>query len=169
MKTENKKNKKDFEKTINFLEDLCWLLDSGKKINYNEVIKIIADIKNKQDTSASNCFEEETDALIGILPQLLTDTTLFDTNRALAQFSNEILGINILNWHKRSRNEMIGVIICKVQESPEVRNGISAYLLSDILENKEKIKKLQKETENSNNQFLWNDAIHKIVGEISNE
>lgn len=168
---ENKKTKKDFEKSINFLEDLCWLLDSGKKNNYNEIIKIIKDIKSNQNFSVVNAnhFENKADTLIGILPKLLTDTTLFDTNRALAQFSNEILGIDILNWHKRSRNEMIGVIICKVQASPEVRNGISAYLLSDILENKEKIKKLQKETENSNNQFLWNDAIHKIVGEISNE
>ncbi len=164
MKGESKKNRRDLEKALNFLEDLCWLLDSGKKNNYSEIIKLISDLKNNNSS-----LHNDTEELVGILPKLLTDTTLFDTNRALAQFSDEILGVEILNWHKRSRNEMIGVIICKVQESAEIRNGISSYLLTNILENKEKIKKLQKETEDSNNIFLWNDAIHKIVGETHNE
>ena len=45
MKLENKKNKKEFEKSINFLEDLCWLLDSGKNNKYGELIKISSNIK----------------------------------------------------------------------------------------------------------------------------
>ncbi len=167
MKLENKKNKKEFEKSINFLEDLCWLLDSGKNNNYGELIKIISNIKKGNNLSTQ--LGQEPDELIGILPRLLTDKSLFDTNSDLAQFSSEVLGIEILNWHKRSRNEMIGVIICKVQESEEIRNGISSYVLNNILQNKEQIKRIQKETENSNNQFLWNDAIHKIVGETSYE
>ena len=58
---------------------------------------------------------------------------------------------------------MIGVIICKVQESPKIADGISKYLLTNILKNKDKIHNYQLEVEKSNNQFLWNDAIHKIV------
>ena len=169
MKLENKKNKKEFEKSINFLEDLCWLLDSGKNNNYSELIKIISNIKKGSENTLSTQLGQEPDELIGILPRLLTDKSLFDTNSALAQFSFEVLGIEILNWHKRSRNEMIGVIICKVQESEDVRNGISAYVLTNILRNKDQIKRIQKETKDSNNQFLWNDAIHKIVGEASYE
>lgn len=164
MKIESKKNKRELEKSLNFLEDLCWLLDSGKKNNYSEIIKLLSDLKNNI-LSVNSSISSNTEELVGILPKLLTDLTLFDTNRALAQFSDEILGIKILNWHKRSRNEMIGVIICKVQESSEIREGISSYLLADILKNKEQIKKIQKETEDSNHQFLWNDAIRQIVGE----
>lgn len=167
MKKENKKSKRDLEKSISFLEDLCWLLDSGKKNNYTEIIKILSDIRENQENSISDQLGQKPDELIGILPKLLTDITLFDSNKSLAQFSNEILRIEILNWHKRSRSEMIGVIICKVQESEEVRNGISSYVLTNILNNKEEIKKIKKESENNNNPFLWNDAIHKIVGETS--
>lgn len=169
MKKEIQKNKRDLEKSINFLEDLCWLLDSSKRNNYGEIIKILSDIRINQENSISNQFGQKPDELVGILPKLLTDTTLFDSNKALAQFSSEVLNIEILNWHKRSRSEMIGVIICKVQESEEVRSGISSYVLTNILNNKEEIKKIQKESENSNNPFLWNDAIHKIVGEASYE
>lgn len=169
MKLENKKNRKEFEKSINFLEDLCWLLDSGKNNNYGELIKIISDMKKSHENTISNQLGQEPDELVGVLPRLLTDKALFDTNNALATFSAEVLGIEILNWHKRSRNEMIGVIICKVQESEEIRNGISSYVLTNILKNKEQIKKIQKETKDSHNQFLWNDAIHKIVEEKSYE
>lgn len=169
MNADAKKSKKEFDKAINFLEDLCWLLDSGKKNNYNEIIKIISDIKYSQEYSLSNQSGQNADILIGILPKLLTDTTLFDTNKTLAQFSSEVLGIDILNWHKRSRNEMIGVIICKVQESANVRDGISTFVLTNILKNKEQIKRIQRETEDAHNHFLWNDAIHKIVGDITHE
>lgn len=169
MKSESKKSRKEFDKSINFLEDLCWLLDSGKNNNYGELIKIISDMRKSKENTISTQLGQEPDELVGILPRLLTDKSLFDTNSSLAKFSAEVLGIEILNWHKRSRNEMIGVIICKVQESEEIRNGISSYVLTNILQNKEKIKKIQKETEDSHNQFLWNDAIHKIVGETPYE
>ena len=169
MRSDNKKSKKDLERTISFLEDLCWLLDSNKRTNYNDILKFLSEIRKNQDSSISSQLGQEPDELIGILPRLLTDTSLFDTNRNLAQFSSEVLNIEILNWHKRSRNEMIGVIICKVQESEEVRNGISSYVLANILKNKDKIKKIRKESENINETFLWNDAIHKIVGDTHNE
>ena len=159
MKQDSKKNKMELIKSISFIEDLCWLLDSQKSINYSEILKILGDIKK----STNNQLVPSTDELIGILPRLLTDKTLFTTNKSLAQFSDEILGIEILNWHKRSRYEMIGVIICKVQESPQIASGISTYVLTNILQNKEKIRKYQKQKEKEKAQFLWNDAIHKIV------
>ena len=158
MKQDNKK-RLEFNRSLSFIEDLCWLLDSQKNISYTEILKILNEIKSNK----KQLVPPSTDELIGILPQLLTDKTLFTTNKSLAQFSDEILGIEILNWHKRSRYEMIGVIICKVQESPQIASGISTYVLTNILQNKEKIRKYQKEIERENVQFLWNDAIHKIV------
>ncbi len=165
MKQNQTKRKNNINKIMSFLEDLCWLLDAQKGINYSEIISIISDIKE----NGTYIEKPSTDDLIGILPQLLTDRTLFTTNNSLAQFSSEVLGIEILNWRKRSRHEMIGVIICKVQESPVVAAGISKYVLTNILLNKDKIRKYQKEIENSNNQFLWNDAIRKIVEMETNE
>lgn len=159
MKQRNSKSTKNFTKAVGFIEDLCWLLDSQKSINYNDVLNILNQLKSQ----ANEINKTSTNELIGILPQLLTDKSLFSSNRALSQFSSEILNIKILNWEKRSRHEMIGVIICKVQENPEIADGISEYMLTNILKNKEKIRNYRIEVEKSNNQFLWNDAIHKIV------
>ena len=163
--TETQKKKKDFERTMNFLEDLCWFLDSGKKNDYKEIAKLLENIKHPAPNTLALQLGQEPDELIGILQRLLTDKTLFNTNGTLAEFSSDVLGIQILNWHKRSRNEMIGVIICQVQEDDNVRDGISSYLLSNILKNKDKINKYRKETEESSNKFLWNDAIQRIIGD----
>lgn len=163
--TESQKNKKGIEKTINFLEDLCWLLDSGKKNDYKQIAKLLSNIKLTSSNPLASQLGQEPDELIGILPRLLTDKTLFNTNGTLAEFSSDVLGIQILNWHKRSRNEMIGVIICQVQEDDNVRKGISSFLLSNILKNKEKINNFRKETEQTSNKFMWNDAIQRIIGD----
>ena len=62
---------------------------------------------------------------------------------------------------------MIGVIICQIQESNIRLKGVSAYLLENILQNKDEFLKIQKDKENGNDQFRWNDAIHEIVGKIN--
>ena len=159
MKT-NFNNSKTLIKSLSFIEELCWLLDSRKNLDFPEVIKLLKDIK--YNANMQNDVLDNND-LVGILPRILVDTTLFKTNRSLWQFSKEILSIDILNWEKRSRNEMIGVIICKIQESPEASKGVSTYLLENILINKDKFEQMQKEKERENNPFLWNDAIRKIV------
>lgn len=155
-----RKNEQTYEDMISFIEDLCWLLDSKKDINYAEIPKVLRKVFK---TNRNTLKELDKEDLVGILPQVLTDKELFSSNKSLAQFSEEILNIQILNWEKRSRNEMIGVIICKVQESEKIRKGISTYLLTNILKNKDIIARIQKKNEMENSPFSWNDAIHDIV------
>ena len=159
---EKNKNYKDMQKTISFLEDLCWLLDANKNMNFSEVIKVLETQKKGKTLAKDNEFGRE--ILVGILPKILTDASLFKTNKSLWEFSREVLKIDILNWEKKSRYEMIGVIICKILESKEIEEGISAYLLTTILDNKERIGEIRIEKEKQHNPFSWNDAIQKIVG-----
>ena len=155
-----KKNEHSYEDMINFIEDLCWLLDSKKDMNYADIPRMLRRMSKGNEKTAIELQKED---LVGILPQVLTDTDLFRSNKSLAQFSNEILNIQILNWEKRSRNEMIRVIICRVQDNEEIRKGISSYLLSNILKNKNEFAEIQKKSEKEHNNFSWNDAIHDIV------
>lgn len=162
--------KKNIE-SLSFLEDLCWLLESKKNLNFSDVAKTINEIKNVSDEKLNRNTQNEViklqEDIIGILPKMLVDTTLFKTNKSLSQFADEVLKIEIKNWEKRSRNEMIGVIICQIQDSGAKLKGVSAYLLENILQNKDEFVKIQKERENRNDQFKWNDAIHEIVGRIN--
>lgn len=152
--------------TLGFIEDLCWLLDSKRNMNFAEVAKIVDDMKRAERSQKKENIEQLSEDIIGILPRLLVDTTLFGSNKMLNQFADEILGIEIKNWEKRSRNEMIGVIICEIQGSDNKKRGVSLYLLENILKRKEEISKFQKKNEAEKNPFRWNDAIHQIVGGI---
>lgn len=152
--------------TLDFIEDLCWLLDSKKNMNFAEAAKIVDDMKKEERSQKKENIEQLSEDIIGILPRLLVDTTLFGSNKMLNQFADEILGIEIRNWEKRSRNEMIGVIICEIQGSYNKKRGVSLYLLENILKKKEEIFKFQKKNETEKNSFRWNDAIHQIVGGI---
>ncbi len=162
--------KKNIE-SLSFLEDLCWLLESKKNLNFSEVAKTINDMRSVVEDKANKNIQNEAKKLeediIGILPKMLVDSTLFKTNKSLSQFADEVLNIEIKNWEKRSRNEMIGVIICQIQDSSTKLKGVSVYLLENILQNKDEFVKIQKDKENGNNQFKWNDAIHEIVGKIN--
>ncbi|MDY3274841.1 MAG: hypothetical protein SOX33_03465 [Agathobacter sp.] len=151
---------------LGFIEDLCWLLDSKRNMNFSDVAKIVDDMKKEEQTHKKENVNQLSEDIIGILPRLLVDTTLFGSNRMLNQFADEILGIEIKNWEKRSRNEMIGVIICEIQGSESKKRGVSLYLLENILEKKDEISKLQKKNEAEKNPFRWNDVIHQIVGGV---
>lgn len=151
---------------LGFIEDLCWLLDSKRNMNFADVAKIVDDMKKEERIHKKENIDQLSEDIIGILPRLLVDTTLFGSNKMLSQFADEILGIEIKNWEKRSRNEMIGVIICKIQGSDNKKRGVSLYLLENILEKKEEISKFQKKNESEKNPFRWNDVIHQIVGGV---
>lgn len=149
---------------LGFIEDLCWLLDSKRNMNFADVAKIVDDMKKEEQINKKENIDQLSEDIIGILPRLLVDTTLFGSNKMLNQFADEILGIEIKNWEKRSRNEMIGVIICEIQGSDNKKRGVSLYLLENILAKKEEISKFQKKNEAEKNPFRWNDVIHNIVG-----
>lgn len=163
MDKRSTKQNVDINTALSFVEDICWLIDAKRNMNFSEIPKILK--KSIKDNDALSNYESA-EGLIGILPTLLVDNMLFKTNKELYDFSNEMLGFEIKNWHKRSRNEMIGVIICEVEKSDKVKDKVFANLLTHIKNNKEKIKILQ--NENKDNQFSWNDTIQKIV-EMDNE
>lgn len=160
--------KKNLE-SLGFLEDLCWLLESKKNLDFSEVVKTIKEMRNENKininvkTEATKLEED----IIGILPKILVDTTLFQTNKSLSQFADEVLNIQIKNWEKRSRNEMIGVIICQIQDSNTKLKGVSSYLLENIYQNRDEFVNIQKNKGSENNPFSWNDAIHEIVGTLN--
>ena len=161
MKRINRKQD-HLNKSINFLEDLCWLLESNENESYGDVIKPLSILRGPANNLEH--LEATSDDLIGALPRLLTDRALFGRNEDIAQFAFEVLNINILNWHKRSRMEMVGVIICQIQDDYNLAASISEALILDILDNKEQIKRYQLEvSRNSNSPFSWNDAIFNIV------
>jgi len=74
-----------------------------------EILELISGSGDKASKN-SNIKKE----LIGSLPSILIDKKKFPTNESIVKLAEKSLGINILNWKKRSRNEIIGVLISEL-------------------------------------------------------
>lgn len=169
MASENKrKNNSDYEtqQIINFFEELSWLLDSNKDINFKNVTKFLKLCRNSHVHGInSNGGMGDAYALIGVLPSLLKDSDIFQNNSQLAQFAEEVLEISIPRWEKKSRNEIIGLIICEVEIVNKERLDILTQWADNILKNKGRVKDMQSKAKTSGNLFSWNETIQKLVGE----
>lgn len=82
----------------------------------------------------------------------------------LVQFAEEVLALNITRWEKKSRNEIIGLIICEVEDVNKERLDTLSDWAANILNNKTKVKAMQLKAKNSGNMFSWNETIQKLVG-----
>lgn len=169
MANSNKrKSNYDFEvqQFINFFEELSWLLDSNKELNFKNASKFLKLCRNSL-AHGMNISDGTSEAynLIGVLPSLLKDNEIFQNNSQLVQFAEEVLEIKIPRWEKRSRNELIGLIICEVEEVNRERLNILTQWAANILKNKSQVKDMQSKAKTSGNLFSWNVTIQKLVGE----
>ena len=159
----------DFQRSINFFEELCWLLDSNKDINFKDASKTFKTMAKFNDTwrMRDQQGEQVSYSLIGVLPSLLKDKELFPNNAKLAQFSEEVLSLSILRWDKRSRNEIIGLIICEVEDTNKQRIDQLSQWVGNILNHKVQVKDMQGNAEKTGNLFSWNEAIQRLTGETN--
>lgn len=150
---------------LNFFEELSWLLDSNKEINFKNASKFL---KEYRDVLVNNVARKGRSIdefnLIGVLPSLLKDGEIFQSNSQLVQFAEEVLALGIPRWEKKSRNEIIGLIVCEVEEVNKERLGILAQWASNILNNKNQVRDMQSKAKNSGDLFSWNETIQKLVG-----
>ena len=73
--------------------------------------------------------------------------------------------LNISRWEKKSRNEIIGLIICEVEDVNKERLGTLTRWAANILKNKSQVREMQKKAKITGNLFSWNETIQKLVGE----
>ncbi len=152
-------------KAIKFVEELSWVLDSKKSVNLKDVPMLLRNLLETESAlpvpekySSSN---PNKNYLIGILPNLFQDNVLFKSNLDLAEFAENILKIPVPRAEKRSKYELIGLIVCEITKlnDADLTNLVEA--LSVITGSKQKLKQIKAAKKQAN--FSWNDAI-KILG-----
>lgn len=152
---------------LNFFEELCWLLDSNKEINFKNASKYLKGFRNALVHGISNDNDDRSADeynLIGVLPSLLKDGEIFQTNSQLVQFADEVLALQIPRWEKKSRNEIIGLIVCEVEDVNKERLNVLVKWTRNILNNKSVVKNMQSDAKTTGNMFSWNETIQKLVG-----
>lgn len=158
-----------YQQSLIALEELNWLLESsrGKTLltllpKLIEILRIYSS-DNVVTSNISNDFNLITNnsrILVGILPEFFTNTQLFPTNADIEQFAREILGIKIVNYDKKSRTEIIGVIVCSIDKFKDSAFSILGKCLSNIIDDEKKCNQIINAKKSTN--FSWNDTINKI-------
>ena len=148
-----------------FIEELSWLLDSYKDLDFkalsqirNEIVHTKKISSNSLPTSAK---AEVARTLVGTLPGLLADSALFPSNENIAKFSLDTLGINIPRWNKKSRNELIGHIVCNTESAnkeslEKVVKALDRLLVSSPAERK----RVEADVKSGRS---WNEVIQSLL------
>lgn len=165
--TQNKKNisSNQYQQGILALEELEWLLNSprGRSLLSSlpkmiENLREIREINNGGNSVYLN--RQNIRSLVGVLPEFFQNTKLFRTNADIEQFAREALNVTINNFKKKSRTEIIGVIVCSVPNFEDSTFEVLSKYLSNIVDDEKKCSQVAKEKETTN--FSWNDTISKL-------
>lgn len=161
----NKENNRKLSQVINLLEEMSWILDNSN-IKFKEIPYILKDaISNSNSQSyITNKYKSKNpnkDQLIGILPNFLQDTDLFKTNSDLADFGESVLHIFINRIEKRTRYELIGLLICAIRDLNDIELSKLVDALIEISSNEKNMIQIKNKKKHDSN-FSWNDAIFKL-------
>lgn len=156
------------EKAIDFFEELLWFLDSKKNLKLKGIPKGLRDLL-AQDTHGLtskyiNNFavpNSNIRFLIGVLPQLFQDEKLFATNIQIAKFAEEVLGINVTRPDKRSKYELIGLIVCQTNNLSDSQLVDLVQALNELTQSVDKLNLVRNIVQNDS--FSWNETIQKLT------
>jgi hypothetical protein len=151
---------------IDFIEELSWLLDSKQKLKLSEIPSILRGQlqTSKSITGAANSYESPNPNihyLIGVLPRLFQDKKLFPKNEDIASFANDVLGVDVSRVEKRSKYELIGMVVCECNQLDDSQLEEMVGALAMVTGNSEKINRFAEEKKM--NSFSWNETIRKLA------
>ncbi|MCP5379494.1 MAG: hypothetical protein H6914_03685 [Novosphingobium sp.] len=149
-----------------FMEEFAWLMKSYDDLDFNALGQYSSELAMLSRHGSSRfrhaVSSGTTAMLVGVLPSFLVDEELFPLNEDIAEFSVSILDIHIPRWQKKSKYELIGHIVCNVNEA-------SPGKISRLLEALEKILDVRgdarmKIARDRKSGRSWNQVIQEITG-----
>lgn len=167
MKPSSKTQKRKIYEGAEVLEEVLWLLSSKKGSGLKNLPTLLRDLY-QDDTELNSVAKEYVSPnpnkhfLIGVLPRLFQDTRLFPKNEDIADFANSVLQVNIPRFEKRSKYELIGLIVCQTNELNETRLATLVEALTEITAGGDEKLKLVAEARQKGH-LNWNDAIRRIA------
>jgi hypothetical protein len=149
-----------------FLEELSWLLSSHSNLDFRAIRDFIESdraplFERKSSLSGYVSKNPNIHFLTGTLPVIFSDDRLFPSNEDIVEFSETALHLPIPRWEKRSRYELIGLIVCETSKLDNDRLERLVQALSKIVSddpNAQRIFRTRKAAKLS-----WNEVIQKLT------
>ncbi len=151
---------------IDFIEELSWLLDSKRNLKLSDIPSILRQ-QLSPASSAENVANKYASPnpnihyLIGVLPRLFQDKELFPKNEDIASFAKDVLGLEMKRVEKRSKYELIGMVVCECNDLDDSKLEDMVSALSVATGSSEKISRFAAERKATG--FSWNETIRKLA------
>ncbi|MBN3255325.1 hypothetical protein H5A33_11890 [Pectobacterium brasiliense] len=163
--TDKKVTQKELKQLVNFLEEFSWISKKFSRSNFIDVVEQAYDkIRDLNEININPKKDDMKGFLVGYLPRILLDKELFLKNKDIDDFART-LGIEISRPEKRSREEMIGIIVCDVHDK-SISELEKAYDVIDSMSSNplilNKIKEKKTLSNSQNEAYDWNDVIKDI-------
>ncbi|GKQ11081.1 TPA: hypothetical protein ACTW52_000034 [Klebsiella quasipneumoniae subsp. similipneumoniae] len=171
----DKLTSKDLKTLMNFIEEFSWVANKYKNIDAKKLIDYINNVENSKkeesfyskyryDSKLRNNSVKEKSFLIGALPALLMDRELFIKNKDLSDFA-ALIGIEVKFPEKRSRDEIIGTIICSIQDENTLAkvSDIGEFIYR-LTSDERVISNIKIEKKLMNDNYDWNRLIRHLYG-----
>lgn len=167
----NEKRSNRIRQAAEVLEEVLWLLDSKRGTSLRELPTVLRRQldENSDLTAVAGQYASPNPNkhfLIGVLPRLFQDTTLFPSNEDIAEFAQTVLGVPISRFEKRSKYELIGFIVCETNDLDEEKLSHLVRSLADITGSEEKLQRVVEARRDGG--LNWNEAIRQI-GQVSDD
>ena len=148
-------------KTIDLVQELLWALQSRPQGEIRDGLKFlqkaIADIDSDRPRPRGRRYLS---SLVGSMPIILADTDLFPSNEHIAKFANEALEIPISRWEKRSRYEMIGMLVMETIKLPDAQVRDLSIFLDSLSTGSKRLESIKRQAQDVG--FSWNTAIRTL-------
>ncbi len=149
-----------------FIEELAWLFKSYSSLEATVIAKVLAG-SALGDTAATAAVGGYASAnpnkqfLVGALPRVFMDETLFPTNEHIAQFAESVMALHIPRYGKKSKYEIIGHIVCETDALNDRKLEKLVSALSALADGDDRTKRLVRDRISQN--FEWNAIIQELA------
>lgn len=149
-----------------FVEELSWLLSSYEELDFKalgELSANFASLARHTSVVSRSARPATVQVLVGVLPSFFMDMELFPTNEDLVEFSQVALGLSLPRWQKKSKFELIGQIVCHIdQASPERLSRVVSAFEEALDERGTARRRLTSERKSGRS---WNEVIQTMLRE----
>ena len=149
-----------------FIEELSWLLAAYSNVDFKampDTIRRYFSIFTKESIVMRQYISDNPNQhiLVGVLPSVLNDESLFVTNEDIAQFAKTVMKVNLRRYGKKSRYELIGTVVCETNKLNDFELTELVKALSVLASKKDKAKRLIVKRREEN--YGWNVIIQELA------
>lgn len=158
-------------KTLDMLQELVWAIksrESSELLLGVAHLRQLASSERKKTSAKAKAAEgdkrESLRALVGAMPLILADSELFPTNEDIAKFALEALQITISRWEKRSRYEMIGMLVMESINASDANLRDVSRLVEKVSDESDSLDEIKQSSRKTG--FSWNQAIRNLSSSV---